>query len=579
MKFDSLDKFLNYGIFNIPEYQRGYSWNNAQLTDFVNDLSDVQYIREHYVGTVTLIKTGIEQFGISDKTVYDIVDGQQRITTIHLFLVSLFFRIKEIDSSKADIEIIKPVFDKGKTLLRLNSKSDQDFYNYLINEENINDVMKIKPVTKSQKNLLNARIFFDKYFRSSKTPSSLKGLIDIRRNLLSKFKLNVFELEEESEVGLIFETMNDRGLPLSDMDKIKNYLIYLSHKLNEKNLAKDLNKKFGEIFSILMQIENGDSIKIENQFLRDCYIIHKGETRNLNDIHQRIKDMISQKDVLKIGGLFDKNQTSIQKKLSEIKDFSSLLHKSASNYAMLLNRTFENEEVNSALLRLSILGKFDTFMPLFLAILSHKGFKKEFLVPISEILEVFCLRVYVFGNKKSNTGNSIINEFAHKVFSSKLNFTDLKKELRTLVTKNSNPSEIRNSILNKSVYIDLQENIVKLLLYDYEIYLQKDQKYKFEMGNLKEFLNHKNISIEHIYPQKLQPGFIEVANSQTFGNLVLTYDNALLSNRSFIQKRSIYQKSNLESERQLFHYEEWNEKTIKERGKKISKFIFDRWSL
>lgn len=40
-------------------------------------------------------------------------------------------------------------------------------------------------------------------------------------NLLSKFKVNVFELEEESEVGLIFETMNDRGLPLSDIDKVK----------------------------------------------------------------------------------------------------------------------------------------------------------------------------------------------------------------------------------------------------------------------------------------------------------------------------------------------------------------------
>ena len=86
MKFDTLDKFLNYGIFNIPEYQRGYSWNNAQLTDFVNDLSDVQYIREHYVGTVTLIKTGMEQFGISDKTVYDIVDGQQRLTTFIILL-------------------------------------------------------------------------------------------------------------------------------------------------------------------------------------------------------------------------------------------------------------------------------------------------------------------------------------------------------------------------------------------------------------------------------------------------------------------------------------------------------------
>ncbi|MDH1882800.1 MULTISPECIES: DUF262 domain-containing protein [Empedobacter] len=577
MKFDSLDKFLNYGIFTIPEYQRGYSWNNAQLTDFVNDLSDVQHIREHYFGTVTLIKTGVEQFGISDKTVYDIVDGQQRITTIHLFLASLYYRIKEIDSAKADLEIIKPVFDKGQTLLRLNSKKDQEFYNYIINEEKINDLSKINPKTKSQKNLLNARVFFDKYFRNS----SLKSLIEIRRNLLSKFKINVFELEEESEVGLIFETMNDRGLPLSDMDKIKNYLIYLSHKLNEKDLAKDLNKKFGEIFSILMHIENGDSIKLENQFLKDCYILHKGETRNLNDIHQRIKEMISQKDVLKIGGLFDKYQNDIQKKVTEIKNFSNLLHKSASNYAMLLNRSFENNDVNIALFRLSILGKgkFDTFLPLFLAILSHKGFKKEFLVPICEILEIFCLKVYVFGNKKSNTGSSLINEFAHKVFSSKLNFTELKKQLRSLVFKNSNQTEIRNSILQKSAYLDLQENIIKLLLYDYETYLQKDQKYSYEIGTLEEFLNNKKISIEHIYPQKLQPGFAEITNNHTFGNLVLTYDNAKLSNKTFIQKKSIYQISNLESERQLFQYEEWNEKTIKERGKKISKFVFDRWSI
>ena len=74
MKFDSLDKFLNYGIFTIPEYQRGYSWGNEQLTDFVNDLSDVEYIKEHYVGTVTLIKSGSELIGISDKNKYDIVD-------------------------------------------------------------------------------------------------------------------------------------------------------------------------------------------------------------------------------------------------------------------------------------------------------------------------------------------------------------------------------------------------------------------------------------------------------------------------------------------------------------------------
>ena len=489
MKFDSIDTFLNYGIFVIPEYQRGYSWGNEQLTDFVNDLSDVEYIKEHYVGTVTLIKSGSELIGISDKNKYDIVDGQQRITSIHIFLISLYYKIFEIDKAKADDEIIKQVIYKGKPLLRLNNKNDQEFFNYLLNENNINNLKqnKDRAATKSQKNLLNARLFFDNYFNKS----SIKSIINVRRNLLSKFKLNVFELEEESEVGLIFETMNDRGLPLSDIDKIKNYLIYLSHKLNDKSLAKEINKKFGEIFTELMQIDNGGSVRIENQFLKDSYIIYKGETRNINDIHQRVKDMISQREVLKIGSLFDNNKPLMNKKLDEIEQFSKFLHRCSSNYAMLLNRNFENEEINCALLRLDILGKTETFLPLFLSILSHRGFKKDFLIPICEILEIFSLKIYVFGNRKSNTGNSVINDFAHRIFVNKLNFTDLKKELRLLVTKNSNTTEIRNSIINNNAYKVLSDNTVKLLLYDYETYLQKDLKFKYNIGSLNEFFANK----------------------------------------------------------------------------------------
>ena len=88
MKFDTVEKFLNYGIFTIPEYQRGYSWTKEQLEDLLNDLSDVEFIKEHYAGTITLIKSGQEKIGITDLTKYDIVDGQQRLTTFHLLLIS-----------------------------------------------------------------------------------------------------------------------------------------------------------------------------------------------------------------------------------------------------------------------------------------------------------------------------------------------------------------------------------------------------------------------------------------------------------------------------------------------------------
>ena len=181
MKFDSLDKFLNYGIFVIPEYQRGYSWTIEQLQDFISDLNDVTYIKEHYVGTITLVKSGNESINNRYKDKYDIVDGQQRITTIHLFLISLFYRISELDKSKADDDIIEYVLFKGVPLLRLNNKNDQEFFKNLLKESNINSLKNLNPSSKTQKNLLNARIFFDKYFRN--ISSSTKTLFQIRNNL------------------------------------------------------------------------------------------------------------------------------------------------------------------------------------------------------------------------------------------------------------------------------------------------------------------------------------------------------------------------------------------------------------
>ena len=144
------------------------------------------------MGTITLVKSGNESINNRYKDKYDIVDGQQRITTIHLFLISLFYRISELDKSKADDDIIEYVLFKGVPLLRLNNKNDQEFFKNLLKESNINSLKNLNPSSKTQKNLLNARIFFDKYFRN--ISSSTKTLFQIRNNLYSKFKLNIFEL-------------------------------------------------------------------------------------------------------------------------------------------------------------------------------------------------------------------------------------------------------------------------------------------------------------------------------------------------------------------------------------------------
>ncbi|QBO59173.1 DUF262 domain-containing protein [Chryseobacterium salivictor] len=575
MKFDSIEKLLNYGIFTIPEYQRGYSWTKDQLDDLLNDLSDVEFIKEHYAGTITLIKSGQEKIGITDLTKYDIVDGQQRLTTFHLFLVSIYHRISEIDPLQADAVIIKNVLNKGKSLLRLNSKDNQEFFFALLNELDINIIKKYAPKSKTQKNLLNTRIHFNTYLQRY---TSINTLVKIYNNLLSKFKVNVFELEEESEVGLIFETMNDRGLPLSDMDKVKNYLIYLTHRLNEKTIAKEINRKFGDIFTELMEIKNYSVTRIENQFLKHCYIVYSGDNNNLSDIPKKIKtELIKQREIFAKKNLFDNDTAQREKKIKEIKDFNNFLQKSANYYSAVLNQSFDIQNVNDSLYRLETLGKIESFLPLYLAVLNNKKFKPEFLIAINEILEAFTIRVFIFGNKKGNTGNSALFELAYKVFTNKINFTELKKELRNLIEKNSSNLDLRKSIINMGAYNSISNSSLKLILLDYEYYLQGELSAKFDIGSIREIVSNGKITIEHIAPQTILPGVKAMENINLLGNLVLTFENGVLGNRTFLSKRSTYAKSNFASERELIGYEDWNDKTILERGKKIQKFIMDKW--
>lgn len=575
MKFDTLDKFLNYGIFTIPEYQRGYSWTKEQLEDFTNDLDDVEYVKEHYAGTVTLIKSGHEFIGISQYTKYDVVDGQQRITTIHLLLISLYSRLKELKS--ADEVIIKNVLSYGKTFLRLNNKENQDFYLYLLNENDANNLRQIHPKTKTQKNLRDARLFFYHYFQRF---SSLPKLIKIFNNLMTKFKINVFELDEESEVGLIFETMNDRGLPLSDIDKVKNYLIYMSHKLDDKQLAKEINKKFGELFSELMTIECGSITKIENRFLKDCYLIYSGDTKELSDIHKKIKSqLIKQREIFQKKSLFDNNVVLKNKKLGEIKDFNNFLHKCSTLYANISNQNFDNSLLNDSLFRLKTLGKLETFLPLILAVSINKKYRNEFLIPIIELLEIYTVRVYIFGNKKSNTGITSFHDLAYKIKCNKIIFNDLKKELKTLIQKNSITTELRKNIVNLSVYNNLDTNIIKFFLFEYEKYLQSEAQINYEFGALSSVLESSKISIEHISPQIGQPGVKLNKNINNIGNLVLTFGNSTLSNKNFLSKRDYYKNSDFLSEKELYTFNKWEDKEIDERGKRFSKFIIDKWKI
>lgn len=578
MELKTVDNLLQYGIFIIPEYQRGYSWSKEQLDEFFDDLVDVEFVKEHYTGTVTLIKTGQEKVGdIKLYSTYDVVDGQQRLITIHILLSSLFFRLKKID--KQDDDVIRNIYSKDKTFLRLNNKINQEYF-FKILKNDVAKVQELKCDNKTQKNLKFAKEYFSKQFERL----SYKKLASIYTNLIAKFKVNIFELSDETEVGLIFETMNDRGLPLSDIDKIKNYLIYISHRLSEKKLAKDINRKFGDIFKELMKVQKSTNVtKTENLFLKNSYLIFTGEIRDLKDIHKKVKTkIIPKKHIYANPNLFTTNTSIKDNKIKDIKEFSSFLVKSSKEYAKLLNCDFQDELVNDGLLRLDVLNKLETFVPILLAIATNtkKWPKKSHIKTIIDLLEVYAVRVFFISNKKANTGINSLNEIAFNIRKNKTNFTNVKKDIKKLIASNVQNIDFKKAIINNDFYGNGNDEQIKYFLYEYELFREKENKSNFKLPDLKEFFhNTKGFSIEHIAPQTPQPGNPSVSSLHNLGNLVLTSNNNKLDNKTFESKKKIFESSELTSENDLANFSIWDDRTITERAKILAKFAQDRWKI
>jgi len=110
MKPISLNELFKQKIFRIPDYQRGYAWQTKQCRDFWEDIVNLHEDRSHYTGVLSLkeipaneIKeTDNEYWLVEDHSykIYDIVDGQQRLTTCTIFLQSLVEVIKELSENK-----------------------------------------------------------------------------------------------------------------------------------------------------------------------------------------------------------------------------------------------------------------------------------------------------------------------------------------------------------------------------------------------------------------------------------------------------------------------------------------------
>ena len=261
----SLDSLFKEKIFRIPDYQRGYAWQREQLKAFWEDLINLPEGRSHYMDVLTLKQSSAEEISAIDKEywlvedysykLYHIVDGQQRLTTFIIFVQSFVDLLKSLpeNQGKPDDAIYisdtlnvaavqskylfrnKPTGDQFRTY-KFGYTVDNPSYQYLrykiFNEPGSGLIQE----TFYTLNLSNAKDYFSKQLEELYKQEGLRALQDIYAKLTKRFLFNEYAIKDEFDVFVAFETMNSRGRKLSDLELLKNRLIYLTTLYSDQEL-------------------------------------------------------------------------------------------------------------------------------------------------------------------------------------------------------------------------------------------------------------------------------------------------------------------------------------------------------
>ena len=254
-----LPNIFGTGFFRIPGYQRGYAWKEKQLVELWDDLEDIQKkpnsndYRPHYTGMLSLkaIPNGMlspEELTLVQKgqaEFFDVVDGQQRLTTI---LILLYVLSKKPGNKYLQDQYIRT---KGKNLVYkfCYGSSNSQNNNNCIKGEIFDDPHTLP----SHPNVYTNNLKFAKDFFEKKvgglSGSKQKELVS---KIVNALQFDVKVIDNDLDVQVVFETMNNRGKQLTILEKLKNRLMYLASKqTSSSTLSSFINQSWGTIYENL----------------------------------------------------------------------------------------------------------------------------------------------------------------------------------------------------------------------------------------------------------------------------------------------------------------------------------------
>lgn len=569
---------------SVPSYQRAFSWEEKQLDHFVGDLIEMTTKDEkgYYFGHFIFE---------NNNGSYDIIDGQQRITTFILFLI--------VCNRKIESNQFKHYIDKFSTV-------DYDnllFTKFKNNESIENDVEK---KTLSISRIEFALEYFEKQFISKKLKSdSIEKYI----KLLLDSHISTHITEDKAVAVQIFELHNSRGVKLNTIEKVKAKLMKAIYLNTEKDSKDQIIKKIEKCFGDIYYLEEKTSLSSfrGNLSLDEILLIHlrviddgsKLSPKEPNVFNSPQKHGIREDTILKY--LDDKlSNFSGNELVKYIHDLTTNFQKSVQFICIEINILdqfnpifgdsiiLDRNNTLSFLLLLKHSGKIETLVDEDKLKLIHFWekllFTRDFHDKYYRLWYTDNFELLFFDLLRSNSSTDILEGFVNSGFrSDRLDNKDLQSVVKEFILNNE--EKVKNSAFHwhkeKMIY----------LLYKYEV-----EKLKSQRADIRKILKN-GVSVEHILPQEWQWEWMGITKENVtkeahqfnkeiseiingIGNLLLlsSSENSSQSNSHPNEKKysvigESYKKHNADKQKWNDHHE-WK-KIISDRGQDIYNYLIE----
>ncbi|WQY78836.1 DUF262 and DUF1524 domain-containing protein [Helicobacter pylori] len=524
--------------FVIPIYQRVYSWKKEQCEQLWDDIIKIggnDKANGHFIGSILYVLDGN-----TPSSPLLIIDGQQRLTTITLLLIALRNRSSDEDKrKKIESYLINSNKDGDKKFKLILSEPDKDTLLSLI------DKNKRKPSEPSVKIMENFELF-EKWIseNTDKLETIFKGL--------EKLMIVWIALEKgKDDPQLIFESMNSKGIELTQTDLIRNYIVMETEVGKQEDFYNQYWRAMEEDFK--------QNETLFNRFVRHYLTIKTGKIPKEKRVYEDFKDYQ-------------------QKEGIEIEDLLKDLQKYCGYFCQIVFKKEADKDLNKALSFLVNLER-DVVYPLLLELYSdYKDgvLSNQDFIPIIALTESYLCRRAVCG-LGANGLNKIFPSFTKKI--------DKKQYLKS-VEKHFGSLKGNQRFPNNDEFKDSFITI--------DFYSLKEKRYfleRLEKLDTEEPVDTQKCDTEHIMPQTLNLEWerdlgenfeaIHEKYLHTIGNLTLTGYNAEYSNNSFQEKRDMekgFKQSPLRLNQSLRDLEVFGEEQIKKRANDLADWALKIWT-